>query len=210
MYGLINDFEQLFYIDFDLFVFMDLEELDQLFVGMNVQILVVVGVVDQMIDDIYGMVFILELDFECFDMSLVEVIFFILWFGELGINIMYLYCVYDDGCIEVVLSCIDYNNVLGFGIIMYLCIIIDDIVGVYEVFMILVVNDIMGIDYDEQYLIFCLGMSIVMIISIKEGIDCEELLLIFGIFLNFICDVVYFKNVYNMVLNCLDLFNVVG
>lgn len=209
-HGPTNDFEQLPYTDLDPPVFMDLEELDQLPAGTNVQIPVVAGAADQMIDDIYGMAFTLELDPERFDMSSVEVIFPTSWFGEPGTNTTHLHRVYDDGRIEVALSRTDHNNVSGFGTIMYLRIIIDDIAGVHEVPTTLVVNDIMGIDHDEQHLTLRPGMSTAMITSTKEGTDREELLSTFGIFPNPTRDVVYFKNAYNMAPNRLDLFNAAG
>ena len=209
-HGPTNDFEQLPYTDLDPPVFMDLEELDQLPAGTNVQIPVVAGAADQMIDDIYGMAFTLELDPERFDMSSVEVIFPTSWFGEPGTNTTHLHRVYDDGRIEVALSRTDHNNVSGFGTIMYLRIIIDDIAGVHEVPTTLVVNDIMGIDHDEQHLTLRPGMSTAMITSTKEGTDREELLSTFGIFPNPTRDVVYFKNAYNTAPNRLDLFNAAG
>ena len=209
-HGPVAPFEALPYTDLDPPVFMDLDELDELPAGTNVEIPVVAGSADIMINDIYGLAFILELDPEIFDMNSLEVIYPTSWFGEPEINTTHLHRIYPDGRIEVALTRTDHNNVSGFGPIMYLRIIIDDIAGVHEVPTTLVVNDIMGIDHEEQPLILRPGISEAMITSTKEGMDRDELVSTFGIFPNPTLDVIYFKNAYNMAPNRLDLFTAAG
>lgn len=209
-HGPVAPFEALPYTDLDPPVFMDLDELDELPAGTNVEIPVVAGSADIMINDIYGLAFTLELDPDLFDMNSLEVIYPTSWFGEPEINTTHLHKIYPDGRIEVALTRTDHNNVSGFGPIMYLRIIIDDIAGVHEVPTTLVVNDIMGINHDEQPLIMRPGISEVMVTSTKEGMDREELISTFGIFPNPTLDVVYFKNAYNMAPNRLDLFTAAG
>lgn len=210
LHGPIGAFEELPYTDLDPPVFVDLEGADQLPAGTNVQIPVVAGAADQMIDDIYGLAFTVQIDPELFDMSSLEVIYPTSWFGEPGINTTHIHRVYPDGRIEVALSRTDHNNVSGFGPIMYFRIIIDDIAGVHEIPTTLVVDNILAIDHDEQRLTIRPGVSEVLLTETKEGMDRDELISTFGIFPNPTLDVVYFKNAYNLPPNRLDLFNAAG
>ena len=210
VHGPIEPFEALPYTDLDPPVFMDIDDLDELSAGSTVEIPIIAGTADQIIEDIYGLAFTLELDPEIFTMGAVEIVYPTSWFGEPGINTTHIHRVYPDGQLEVALTRTDHNNVSGFGPIMYLRIIIDDIAGVNEIPTTLVVNDIMAINHDEERLVLRPGITTALITSIKEEMDRDILASTFGIYPNPTQDIVYFKNAYNMPPNRLDLFTATG
>ncbi|MEL7421616.1 MAG: T9SS type A sorting domain-containing protein [Bacteroidota bacterium] len=210
VHGPIEPFEALPHTDLDPPVFMDIDDLDELSAGSTVEIPIVAGTADQIIEDIYGLAFTLELDPEIFTMGAVEIIYPTSWFGEPGINTTHIHRVYPDGQLEVALSRTDHNNVSGFGPIMYLRIIIDDIAGVNEIPTTLLVNDIMAINHDEERLVLRPSITTALITGVNEEMDRDILASTFGIYPNPTQDIVYFKNAYNMPPNRLDLFTARG
>jgi hypothetical protein len=209
-HGPVTVFEPLPYTDLDPPIFVDLNENDQLAAGSIVEIPVVAGSADQAIQDIYGLAFTLELDPEIFSMGTLEIIYPTSWFGEPGINTATIHEIYADGRVEVALTRTDHNNVSGFGPIMYLRIIIDDIAGV-QVPTDMVVKDLYGINHSEQLLTLRPGISTAMVTKTSEGgIDREALINSFGIFPNPTTDWVNFQNQYNMAPDRIDIFNAAG
>lgn len=213
-YGLVHGpltiFEPLPHTDADPPIFIDLDETDQLPAGTAVEIPIVAGSADQTIQDIYGLAFTIELDPEVFNMGSVEILYPTSWFGEPDINTATIHEVYPDGRIEVALTRTDHNNVSGFGPIMHLRIIIDDIAGV-EVPTEVVVKNVYGINHDEQPLVLRPGTSEAMVTKTTEdGFDRDALIASFGIFPNPTTDWVNFQNQYSMAPNRVDVFNAAG
>lgn len=209
-HGPVTVFEPLPFTNIDPPIFVDLDENDQLTAGSTVEIPVVAGSADQAIEDIYGLAFTLELDPEIFTMGTLEIIYPTSWFGEPGINTATIHQIYPDGRVEVALTRTDHNNVSGFGPIMYLRIIIDDIAGV-QVPTEVVVKAPRGINHSEQLLALRPGTSTAMVTKTSEGgIDRDALINSFGIFPNPTTDWVNFQNQYNMAPNRIDIFNAAG
>lgn len=207
-HGPVTDFEPLPYTDLDPPVFVDLP--DQLPVGTVVEIPIVAGGADQIIEDVYGLAFTIELDPEIFTMSSLAIVYPTSWFGEPGINTATIHEIYADGRVEVALTRTDHNNVSGFGTIMSLRIIIDDIAGI-EVPTEVVVKNLLGIDHDEQPLILRPGTSNTMVTKTTDGAFDRNLLLeSFGIFPNPTSDWVHFQNQYSMAPQRVDIFNTAG
>ena len=209
-HGPVTEFEPLPFTDLDPPIFVDLDENDQLPAGAVVEIPVVAGSANQAIQDIYGLAFTLELDPDIFSMGTLDIIYPTSWFGEPGINTATIHEIYPDGRVEVALTRTDHNNVSGFGPIMYLRIIIDDIAGV-QVPTEMVVKNLHGINHSEQPLVLRPGTSTAMVTKTSEGgIDREALVNSFGIFPNPTMDWVNFQNQYNMPPNRVDIFNAAG
>jgi hypothetical protein len=209
-HGPVTVFEALPFTDLDPPIFIDLDENDQLTSGTAVEIPVVAGSPDQAIQDIYGLAFTLELDPEIFSMGTLEIVYPTSWFGEPGINTATIHEIYPDGRVEVALTRTDHNNVSGFGPIMYLRIIIDDIAGV-QVPTEVMVRAPKAINHSEQPLVLRPGISTAMVTKTTEGgIDRETLINSFGIFPNPTTDWVNFQNQYNMAPNRIDIFNAAG
>lgn len=208
-HGPTTIFEPLPYTDLDPPIFVDLSENDQLPANTVVEIPVVAGSPDQDIQNIYGLAFTLELDPEIFSMGTLEIIYPTSWFGEPGINTATIHQVYPDGRVEVAISRTDHNNVSGFGPIMYLRIIIDDIAGV-EVPTEVVVKNLRGLNHEEEPLVLRPGTSTAIVTKTDDGFDRDALINSFGIFPNPTTDWIHFQNQYYMAPNKIDIFNAAG
>ena len=97
----------------------------------------------------------------------------------------------------------------GFGPIMYLRIIIDDIAGV-EVPTEVVVKNLRGLNHEEEPLVLRPGTSTAIVTKTDHGFDRNALINSFGIFPNPATDWVHFQNQYHMAPSRIDIFNAAG
>jgi hypothetical protein len=197
-HGPIIDFEALPYTDLDPPIFVDVSGLDEVNPGSNIQIPVIAGSIEQEIENIYGLAFTIQLDPELLDMSSVQLIYPTSWFGEPGVNTSSIERIYEDGRIEVAMTRIDHNNVSGFGEIMAIRVIIDDIAGIVAVPAEIVLEDILAINYQEERSVLRPEMTQLMITSTTEEMDRELLRSSFRIFPNPTQGLLHFRNQYGI------------
>lgn len=181
LYGVFEFIIEFLGIDLDLLVFINFL-VDQ-FSGVIFQVFIFIGLVNMFVQNVYGVVFIVQFDFEVINFDEIEVVYFISWFGEFGVNIFIVDKVYLDGCIEIVMIWIDQNNVFGYGQVVYIIGIIDDIVGFMELEVF--VEKIFCIDLEENCLLIQ-GREIFFKVVFNEEVDFGSGLFIF--FLNLVID----------------------
>ena len=100
--------------------------------GASFEAPIVVGEMDQAVEDVYGIAFTVTFDPEIIDPNAIEVIYPTSWFGEPGVNTLTVHKVYEEGKIEIALTRTDHNNVSGHGTVAYIIGIIDDIAGYHD------------------------------------------------------------------------------
>ena len=94
---------------------------------------VVLGTEEMPVNDIYGLAFTVNFDPELIDPNSIEVVYPTSWFGEPGINVIRIHRIFpNEGKIEIALSRNDQNNVSGYGAIVHIVGIIDDIAGIHN------------------------------------------------------------------------------
>ncbi|PTM14134.1 MAG: hypothetical protein DA408_04375 [Bacteroidetes bacterium] len=207
VHGEVEPFVALPYTDLDPPVVVDLAGIEELAAGAAFQIPVVAGSIDQQIADIYGLAFTLHLDPEIFVMSSLEIIYPTSWFGEPGVNTTSIHQYYGDGRLEVALTRTDHNNVSGFGPILYIRGIIDDIAGIADIPTELILEDALGIDHDERQLALRPGRANLLVTKTAESMDRELLRSSFGIYPNPTSGRVFFRNAYSYAPDRVRVFN---
>lgn len=93
-------------------------ELDMVVFGILVIFNIMFGEFGMIVFEVYGLVFIIVYDIFVVVFGSVFVFFLELWIGNINEDLIGFFkdC-YDDGCIDVVLICIDGFNVEGSGVI---------------------------------------------------------------------------------------------
>jgi hypothetical protein len=106
---------------------------DNINTGTAFQIPIMLGTEGESVSDIYGIAFSIELDPELINISDLSVEFPTSWFGEPGINVITLDRLDPEtNTLDIAISRTDHNNVSGYGPIVILHGIIDDIAGIHE------------------------------------------------------------------------------
>lgn len=212
-YGLshraVNAYQPLPYTDTDPPVVVDTDGLEALPANSAFEIPIVVGSEDTPMNDLYGMAFTVRLDPEIIDLSRIEVVFPVSWFGEENVNMITLYKLYDDGTLEVSLSRIDGNNVSGFGTVVAIRGFIDDIAGLSGETQV-DIDQVYAIDLNEEVIPVRPGSGALLLTSTEEGIDMGYLKESFRIFPNPTSGQVHFRNAYQLPLDRLNIYTASG
>ncbi len=147
-HGDVEDFNPLPGTEIDPPVYMDVP--DNMTTGVPFEIPVMLGTEGEPVNDIYGIAFSIELDPEVFNIQDIEVGFPTSWMGEPGVNIITFNRIDEESStLYVAISRRDQNNVSGYGPIMYLHGIIDDIAGIHDEVN-LKATEINAIDYAQN------------------------------------------------------------
>ena len=129
-HGPIEDFVDLPATDTDPPILVDFPDGSQISSGTVFEVPVIFGTEEHPVHDIYGVAFTVEFDPTIFDPASLTVEYPVSWFGEPDVNTLHVHKIYDEGKIEIALTRIDQNEVSGYGPIVSIRGIIDDIVGI--------------------------------------------------------------------------------
>lgn len=129
-HGPIEDFIDLPGTDTDPPILVDFPDGSQISSGTVFEVPVIFGTEEHPVHDIYGVAFTVEFDPTIFDPASLTVEYPVSWFGEPDVNTLHVHKIYDEGKIEIALTRIDQNEVSGYGPIVSIRGIIDDIVGI--------------------------------------------------------------------------------
>mgnify|MGYP005666351783 CR=1 FL=1 len=130
-HGTPESFAPLPATDLDPAIFIDVP--DQVPNNLTFEIPVNLGTEAIPVDDIYGIAFQIEIDPNLIDLATLEVEYPISWMGEPNVNLISLDRKnLDEGILEIAMVRTDHNNVSGFGPIVILRGIIDDIAGIHD------------------------------------------------------------------------------
>ncbi len=129
-HGDVTTFNPLPGTEIDPPVYMDVP--DNLSTGVPFEIPVMLGTEGEPVNDIYGIAFSIEIDPDIINIQDMEISFPTSWMGEPGVNIITFDRIDEESStLYVAISRNDQNNVSGYGPILYLHGIIDDIAGVH-------------------------------------------------------------------------------
>ncbi|MCI5081803.1 MAG: T9SS type A sorting domain-containing protein, partial [Saprospiraceae bacterium] len=131
-HGPVGGFTELPGTDIDPDIMVDFPDGSQLTTGTIFEVPVIFGTEQQPVEDVYGVAFTVYFNPDVFDPNSLVVEYPVSWFGEPGVNTMHIHKIYEEGYIEIALTRIDHNDVSGFGPIVTIRGIIDDIVGITD------------------------------------------------------------------------------
>lgn len=161
------------------------------------EIPVIAGEEGLSIEDIYGLAFTLELDPNVIDLNSITIEYPVSWFGEPGVNTITVDKINEDGTIEVALSRTDQNPVSGYGTIMYIRGIIDDIAALTHSTEINVAK-VYAINYEQEPMPLRPQTSKIIVTDTDDGIDRQALKNSIDIYPNPASSSIWLKNDYNL------------
>ena len=212
-YGFAHDaveiFEALPFTDLDPVISLDAPESGELSDGDVFEIPIFAGTEDLAITDIYGLAFSVQLDPDVIDLSSLEVIYPTSWFGEPDVNTIHIDHLDEDGNLQIAISRKDLNPVSGFGTVVYLRGIIDDILAI-STSTDIVVEKIRAINVEgtpfplrPQSIEFALGEP-------NNTFDRDMLRSTFRVFPNPTNGMLYYSNYYNKAADKMTVVNSTG
>jgi len=132
-HGEIQPVDTLPSTDLDPPIFVDFPESETLTPGQAVRVPIVLGDASAPVNDLYGLAFQLKFEPGLFEASSLRLEYPTSWFGQPGVNVIQLDKKFaEEGKIDIALSRTDQNEVSGYGDIIYLYGIIDDIAGLTD------------------------------------------------------------------------------
>jgi len=132
-HGEIQPVDTLPSTDLDPPIFLDFPESETLTPGQAVRVPIVLGDASAPVNDLYGLAFQLKFEPGLFEASSLRLEYPTSWFGQPGVNVIQLDKKFaEEGKIDIALSRTDQNEVSGYGDIIYLYGIIDDIAGLTD------------------------------------------------------------------------------
>ena len=153
-------------------LFADLPD-QELQAGDPIEIPILLGTVDQQVNNIYGIAFTLVFNPDLIDPSSVNLEWPNSWLGAPGVNAITVDKKFvEEGVIEVAITRIDSNPVSGFGEILAFIGIIDDVLGKHE--MTIEIEKVRAIQFNEGLVSLRYPQESVLISSLSEpGIQTE-------------------------------------
>jgi type IX secretion system substrate protein len=186
--------------------FVDLPEASEIEIGVPFEAPIILGTLDNPIDEIYGIAFTIEFDPEMMNENQVSIELGNSWMGIDGQNLINLDKKFaQDGKFEIAITRTNQENVGGFGTVGHFIGIIDDILGKSEVEV--VITKVKAIRLNQTDVPLNLPIEV---IDLSTNIETIPVIGNINIFPNPTIDIIHVVNDTNESVQEITVYNVLG